>query len=212
MLLAALAGACDDKDGPAPAPTARTDSVGGTAKSPSARPITSGATTGATTGRTAPRDICAGEKERDAPPTIGDARAASGATPPPAMTFGNGRWVWLNVWAAWCEPCKAEMPMLIRWRDKLKGEGVQIDLAFVSIDDDERELDRFLAAQPPSGMRASFWLPETGREEWFEKLGFHGTPTLPVHALVNPSGKLGCAFEGALEEVDYPRFAGLVRR
>jgi thiol-disulfide isomerase/thioredoxin len=208
-LCLAVAG-CDGDGAPAPsAPTSRTDAVGGSA---APRPSASASAAKTAPRRTTPRSLCADAKDRDAPPVVADARAASGASAPPPMAFGKGRWTWLNVWAAWCEPCKEELPMLLRWRDKLASEGVALDLAFVSIDDDERELDRFLASQPASGMRASYWLPESKSEDWFRKLGFAGTPTLPVHALVSPDGKLTCAFDGALEEVDWPPFSKLVRR
>ena len=46
------------------------------------------------------------------------------------------------------------------WQKQLAKRGVQLDLVFVSLDDDERQLRRFLEGQPKGGLRASYWLPE----------------------------------------------------
>jgi thiol-disulfide isomerase/thioredoxin len=157
------------------------------------------------------KDLCLGQTLRDPPGDLTSSRAAEGASAPPSAAYGKGRWVWVNVWAAWCEPCKKEMPMLLAWQQKLQKAGVPIDLVFVSIDDDARELDRFLKSQPEKGVRASYWVEgEEATEEWFTSLGFEGTPKLPVHAFVNPAGKTACVVEGSVEPGDYASVAKLV--
>jgi thiol-disulfide isomerase/thioredoxin len=198
VLCALGAGSCDDQ--PKPTTTrARTDAVTGraTGKTATAAPSAAPAPK-------APRKICAGQTKRDGPEAIEDARAASGATKPGTLELGK-RWVWINVWAAWCEPCKKEMPMLIAWRDQLRKAGIDLELAFVSIDDDERELTRFLDKQPETGVRASYWIPDgDARQKWFESIGKSEIPPLPVHAFVDPDGKLACVAEGTLEPTDLP--------
>ena len=57
------------------------------------------------------RQLCAGQSPR---PALGSqwraalkTAAAGDATPPPAsLPIGVGKWVWINLWAAWCGPCK----------------------------------------------------------------------------------------------------------
>jgi len=86
-----------------------------------------------------------------------------------------------------------------------------IDLAFVSLDDDERQLSRFLEAQPKAGLRTSYWLPEgPSRDTWIGALGVTNAGNLPVHALVNPSGQVACLIQGAVEESDYAAIADIV--
>jgi thiol-disulfide isomerase/thioredoxin len=200
--LLALSLGCDENRGtPPPTPSSRINAVTGTNK-PSAAPSVPVAAASASAPK-APRTLCAGQSDRDTPETIGDVRAAKGAKAPPPLSYGKGKWIWLNVWAAWCEPCKEEMPMLLKWEKDLQGAGVPVELAFVSIDDDEREMDRFLSSQPEKGVRASYWLREADREKWFESIGMDDTPQLPVHALVNPQGKLGCVIQGAVETGDF---------
>ncbi len=203
-LFALGAAACDDA--PTAPAKARIDAVAASADpkaSPRIPPPPSASSTVAKGPPRPPRALCNQQTERDPPAALDIARSAEGEKVLPTLRYGK-RWVWLNVWAAWCEPCKDEMPMLLSWRDKLRRAGVEVELAFVSIDDDERELTRFLNKQPAGGVRASYWLPEEQpREAWFLSIGYPDEPTLPVHAFVNPSEKLACVFHGALEATDW---------
>lgn len=161
---------------------------------------------------TAPRQLCAGQSPRPAPKGNPKAVSAPGADPPPVpVPFGVGKWVWVNFWAAWCGPCKEEMPRLLGWKDKLAAAGVLIDFAFVSLDDDERQLHRFIEGQPKNGVRASYWLPEgEGRTGWLAALNVKDPPQLPLQALIAPSGQLACVIEGAVEDRDYPALASIL--
>jgi thiol-disulfide isomerase/thioredoxin len=160
----------------------------------------------------APRKLCTDTTARPAPKGALKTAAAPGATALPAsVSFGVGKWVWVNFWAAWCGPCKEEMPRLLNFQSRLRNAGVMLDLAFVSVDDDERQLSRFLEAQPEAGVRASYWLPEGGgRDTWAAALGVKDTGNLPAHALVAPSGQLACLIQGAVEEGDYQAIADIV--
>jgi hypothetical protein len=103
------------------------------------------------------------------------------------------------------------MPRLIAWQDKLRKAGVLLDLAFVSLDDDERQLERFLEGQPQAGVRASYWLPEGGtRTGFLASLNLKDTPELPLQALVSPNGQLACTVQGAIEDRDYDAIATFV--
>ena len=102
--------------------------------------------------------------------------------------------------------------MLLAWRDKLRTAGVDLELAFVSIDEDERELKRFLDKQPAGGVQASYWIAdESTQKTWFAALGHEETPALPVHAFVSPAGKLACVVNGVLEPTDFEAVRRLVQ-
>jgi thiol-disulfide isomerase/thioredoxin len=178
----------------------------------SARAATPAASLHPTQGAAAPRRLCAGQAPRRAPAGAISTAAAPGAQALPAsVAFGVGKWVWVNFWAAWCKPCKEEMPRLLGWQQKLRASGVLLDLVFVSLDDDERQLRRFLEEQPGNGVRASYWLPEgAGRTSWLGALGMKEAAQLPVHALAAPSGQVTCMIEGAVEDSDYPAIAAFV--
>jgi len=212
-----LAGAgceVDKKDMPAPPTTNRSNAVvAPTTPGGAAKPSSPGGTGSAQVAAPQPpRQLCVGQSPKPAPKGAIKTEAAPGATPPPAsMPFGVGKWVWVNLWAAWCKPCKEEMPRLIAWQKKLSAAGVLLELAFVSIDDDERQLVRFLDGQPAAGVKASYWLPEgSGRSSWLGALGLKETPDLPAHALVAPSGQVACVIQGAVEDRDYPAVAAFL--
>jgi thiol-disulfide isomerase/thioredoxin len=38
----------------------------------------------------------------------------------------KGKVVLLNFWATWCEPCRSEMPDLIKWQREYKSRGLQV--------------------------------------------------------------------------------------
>ncbi len=201
VTLAALL-ACDEPDAHK-APAGRSEAVTATAKS--AAPRASSAEP-----RKA-RALCSEKPSAKLPDGKLETAAAKGAAAPPAtIPFGAGKWIWLNLWAAWCVPCKEEMPLLLSWQSELRRRGVLLDLAFVSLDDDERELGRFLDAQPENGLRASYWLPEKGRDAWLGALGLATPPRLPVQALVSPKGDVACVIDGAVEAGDFARIAAFV--
>ena len=53
----------------------------------------------------------------------------------------------VNVWATWCEPCREEMPELLRFYRDNRARGLR--LVLVSADDEEQraEVERVLAAE-----------------------------------------------------------------
>jgi thiol-disulfide isomerase/thioredoxin len=207
--------ACDDNgsDKPVPPPPSLTGRANVVAPRATAGATAAAPPTATASSRpSAPRQLCAGQSPRPAPKTgVLKTAAAGDATPPGSLTLGVGKWVWINLWAAWCGPCKEEMPRLVSWQEKLRNAGVLIDVAFVSMDDDERQTHRFLDAQPASGVRATYWLPESERSGWLVALGQKGPGELPIHALVAPSGQVACVIQGAVEDGDYPALAAFVR-
>jgi thiol-disulfide isomerase/thioredoxin len=147
-------------------------------------------------------------------PTSEISRAnAPGADPlPETLPVARGKWTWVNFWAAWCVPCKEEIPRLLAWERKLNQSGTPFRLVFVSLDDDTRQLQGFLSQQPADQLRASYWLRDgEEREKWFAGVDLDSDPELPAHLLVDPQGKLRCVVKGAVEDGDYEQLTALVR-
>lgn len=116
------------------------------------------------------------------------------AGPPAASVPG---WTWLNLWAAWCGPCKEEMPLLDAFS---KRTGMRLVLA--SVDDDERQVRRFLAGEGQKLQGAVVWMDEATRGVLYAALRVENPPRLPVQALIDPSGRLRCLREGAIDPAD----------
>jgi thiol-disulfide isomerase/thioredoxin len=163
----------------------------------------------------APRVLCAGQMSapgRAAPKKPVSQNVASGeAALPEGLAIGGG-FTWVNFWAAWCAPCKEEIPRLLQFQQELVKASPGFKLNFVSLDDDERQLSGFLSAQPPSGLRRSYWLKEgKEREEWLKGAGLESDPDLPFHLLFDPKGKLRCVVKGALEDSDLATLKTLIQ-
>jgi len=95
--------------------------------------------------------------------------------------------------------------------ERLAQAGGHLSLAFISLDDDERQLEEFLAAQPEAGVRSTFWLREGHeRDEWLASAGIGRDPSLPVQLLVDPKGKVRCTVNGAVMDGDYAEIAAIV--
>jgi len=162
-----------------------------------------------------PRSLCGGKLEeagRAFPKKhLSRAAAKSAAALPESPTVGAGKWTWVNFWAAWCAPCKEEIPRLLGFERKLSAAGAPFRLSFVSLDDDERQLSTFLEGQPDAGLRASYWLKEGNeREDWLKAAGQSPDAALPFHVLVDPKGKIRCAISGAIEDGDYAEISAIV--
>lgn len=203
-------------DLPPPPSTSRSDAVVAKSAQAPLEPMATGAPkSSATAGISAPRQLCTNQSAKAAP-KLKDWKAESAAnatapTLPPAV--GVGRWTWVNLWAAWCGPCKEEMPRIVEMQKKLDAAGTRVDVDFVSLDDDERQLTRFLESQPASGVRASYWLPEgDSRTAFMRALVGKDTAELPVQAFFAPNGQLACVVQGAIDERDEPQLTAMFSR
>jgi thiol-disulfide isomerase/thioredoxin len=211
--LAALAGCEDKKVTPPLAPQARSQAIQATG------PAAPAATGSAVVPAAAPADkphpvLCArqlGKAGKDSPKAP-ISRAGQQSLLAEKLPVGPGHWTWINLWAAWCVPCREEIPRLKSWEGKTAGERVPLRVAFISIDDDERQLETFLGAQPAGGLNATYWLhdgPE--RAAWLKEAGFDGEPELPAHVLVDPAGKVRCKQQGAIDDSDYTEVLRILR-
>src|SRR3954467_12203595 len=54
--------------------------------------------------------------------------------------------VLVNVWATWCEPCRQEMPDLVRFYRDNRGQGLRLVLISADNDDQRAEVARVLTA------------------------------------------------------------------
>lgn len=121
-----------------------------------------------------------------------------------------GKWTWVNLWAAWCGPCKEEIPRLKSWEQKLGGT---MSVAFVSLDDDERQMTKFLEAQPAGGLRATYWAPEgKPRAAFLSELRLRADPQLPMQILVDPQGVVRCVIDGAVDDGDFTQVQTFLKK
>lgn len=207
LLLLMFTIGCDASDKKTPiAPRSRSQAVMGPATQPLSPSTTSVSPVLSAPHR--PRKLCSHDAKVIGNKLVDEglsARARAGlALPARDVSSRAGQWLWVNFWAAWCAPCKEEIPRLLAWERKLNAEGVDVKLVFISLDDDERQLDQYLANSAPNGLGATLWLREgKERAKWLESVGMDPDPELPAHLLVSPRGSVQCAIQGAVDDADY---------
>jgi thiol-disulfide isomerase/thioredoxin len=208
---------CDSvsqKDAPM-ATNERSQAITQTGPAPVPTPVTVPVATAQPSAPKKPRSLCGGKQEeagRSFPKKhLSRAAGKESSALPESLAVGSGKWTWVNFWAAWCAPCKEEIPRLLGFDQKLGSSGAAFRLSFVSLDDDERQLNDFLDTQPAAGLHASYWLKEgSEREDWLKAAGQSPDAPLPFHLLVDPKGKIRCAIQGAIEDGDFTEISRIV--
>jgi thiol-disulfide isomerase/thioredoxin len=71
-------------------------------------------------------------------------RRVSPGTPPHTLASYKGQVVLLNIWATWCEPCRAEMPAIEQLHRVFGPRGLKIVSVSVDNAGDEKLIDTFV--------------------------------------------------------------------
>lgn len=114
----------------------------------------------------------------------------------------------LNMWASWCEPCKAEFPALLEFRKKYLDKG--FNLIFVTVDhpSERAAAEAFLASQ---NVDFKTYLATGSPETWVPKIDPRWQGAVPSSFVFDSSGKTVDFWQGEtnlkeLEEKITPRF------
>lgn len=110
----------------------------------------------------------------------------------------RGQIVLLNFWASWCAPCREEMPLFSKWQREFGAHRLRV--VGISMDDDVREVQRFLAAYPVT------YPIVMGDAKFAEQFG--GVLGLPLSYLVDAQGRVVARYQG---EVDLPKLETKLR-
>lgn len=113
-----------------------------------------------------------------------------------------GRWRWINVWATWCRPCVEEFARVAGFRDRLATEGSPTDLQFLSVDQSQDDMERFILMHTEA--RVSARLAEASEiPALIAALGLDPGASIPIHVFVDPSNKIRCVRSGAIRDEDF---------
>ena len=112
---------------------------------------------------------------------------------PVSTAAWKGKVVFINFWATWCPPCRAEIPVLIdlanRYKDRLQIVGVSLD------DDDPQDVKKFAAH-----FGINYPIVMASREMVSE---YGGVPALPTLFVVNTDGNVVQKHEGLYSQELY---------
>jgi len=124
----------------------------------------------------------------------------------------KGKRVWVNLWATWCQPCLREMPLLLKWRDDLRKDGVDVDVLFLSLDEDASAFDNFLAQRKDiAAGKVARAASQHDYEQWAKAFMKDPSTPIPIHMLATADGNLRCIRSGSLREGDYPAAKSVLR-
>lgn len=102
----------------------------------------------------------------------------------------RGRWVVLNVWASWCDPCRAEAPVLQDLQRRLRASGSGTVLG-VTYDDNRRDSQAFARQY---GL--TFPIVRDVGKRLSTRLG---TRAIPETFVIDPQGRVASISRGAVD-------------
>ena len=97
---------------------------------------------------------------------------------------GQGKWVLLDFWASWCEPCCEEIPLLRELYSKYALQGFEI--CSISLDRDPQRWRTFVMQNQMLWTNA-IDLPREGETSIVEQ---YGLQSIPANFLLAPDGKI----------------------
>ena len=116
------------------------------------------------------------------------------------ISQSRGKWVFVHFWAAWCGPCRREMPTVQRMTEQLADS--PIDIVLVNTAETDDEVFNFLGVVAPE---LSTLMDRDGlvTERWQPR-------GLPASFFVNPEGKLEYIALGG-REWDKPQYLNFIK-
>lgn len=118
--------------------------------------------------------------------------------------------VLVNVWATWCEPCREEMPDLVRFYRDHRADGLRLVLISADDDDQRGEVARVLGAL---GFDGPAFIKRGNDMTFIDALDPHWKGALPATFLYDARGAKKQSWLGSVTYGDLrARVSGLLKR
>ena len=115
----------------------------------------------------------------------------------------RGKVVFVNFWATWCPPCKAEAPSLEHLYQNLKNDGFEVLAISIDAPDSQAAIDQFRG-----DYALDFPIPLDPHKQVYDAYQVSGVPET---FLVDRAGRVVEHFVGP-QNWDDPRYARAIRR
>jgi thiol-disulfide isomerase/thioredoxin len=110
------------------------------------------------------------------------------------VAAAKGRVVLVDFWATWCDPCRAEMPQLVRLEARYRTSGLR--LVTVSCDEPEQEADAAAFLRKNGASRPWYIKHAASDEKFIDSVDPKWSGALPALYLYDRRGRLIQSFVG----------------
>lgn len=118
-------------------------------------------------------------------------------TPSPTFDYENhkggntkledfkGKYVYVDTWATWCGPCRAEIPYLQKVEEKYKGKNIEFVSISIDVKKDYEKWRKFVTDKSLGGVQL------IADNDWNSKfVKDYGIDSIPRFLLIGPDGKV----------------------
>jgi cytochrome c biogenesis protein CcmG, thiol:disulfide interchange protein DsbE len=102
----------------------------------------------------------------------------------------RGRWVLVNFWASWCQPCRAEAPLLESFQQQSAGKPFTV--LGIDLDDSTEDAQAFVR-------RYGLTYPQLREGDGRDRRDAYGMTGFPESFLVDPQGRLALIRRGPVD-------------
>ncbi|HLO74172.1 MAG TPA: TlpA disulfide reductase family protein [Flavobacterium sp.] len=97
----------------------------------------------------------------------------------------RGKYVYIDVWATWCGPCRAEIPHLKKVEEKYHGKNIEFVSISVDVDKDHEKWQKFVTDKELGGIQ--LFADKNWNSDFIKAFGIN---SIPRFILIDPSGKV----------------------
>lgn len=97
----------------------------------------------------------------------------------------KGKYVYIDVWATWCGPCRAEIPSLKKVEEKYHGKNIAFVSISVDVDKDHEKWKNFVTEKQLGGIQ--LFADKNWNSDFMISYGIN---SIPRFILIDPNGKI----------------------
>ena len=97
----------------------------------------------------------------------------------------KGKYVYIDVWATWCGPCRAEIPALKALEENMHGKNIEFVSISVDVDKDHEKWQKFVTEKALGGTQ--LYADKNWNSDFIQAFGIN---SIPRFLLIDPTGKV----------------------
>jgi thiol-disulfide isomerase/thioredoxin len=97
----------------------------------------------------------------------------------------KGKYVYIDVWATWCGPCRAEIPSLKEVEEKYNDKNIAFVSISIDVDKDHEKWKKFVSEKELGGIQ--LFADKNWNSEFMMSYGIN---SIPRFILIDPNGKI----------------------